>query len=128
MKMLLSAIAAGLIVASATSSAVEYEFVAVDNSNETKTCVSAVSDDLATLKMQVRRSYGNNVRLMSQILRCNEQDINTFAHTFGAQDTSEYLNRRVSFKYRVDDSVEIIDISAYQPDVNGKVVIYVGSK
>ncbi|TLU66817.1 DUF3718 domain-containing protein [Thalassotalea litorea] len=128
MKTLMSAIATALIVASASSQAVEHEFIAADNSNETKTCISAASDDLSSLKKYVRRSFDNNVRLMSHALKCNDQDINTFAHTFGAQDTSEYLNGKVSSKYRIDDSVQIIDTSAYQPDTQGKVVIIVSSK
>lgn len=123
-------IVSGIVLAlgTATSQAAEYEFIAADNSVETKTCVYAAADDLQGLKKQVRRSYDNNVRYMSQLLRCNDQDINTFAHTYGAEGTAGYLNNKVSGKYRIDKSVEIIDISKAESTTQGKITVYVVSK
>ncbi|QDP00437.1 DUF3718 domain-containing protein [Thalassotalea sp. PS06] len=121
-------IGAALALGLATSQAAEYEFIAADNSVETKTCVYAAADDLQGLKKQVRRSYDNNVRYMSQLLRCNDQDINTFAHTYGAEGTAGYLNNRVSAAYRVDESIEIIDVSKADSTNQGKVTVYVMSK
>ncbi|TKB47702.1 DUF3718 domain-containing protein [Thalassotalea mangrovi] len=122
-------LAAGMAVVSLSGQAVEYEFVAADNSVATKTCVAAASDNLSDLKKAVRRSFDGNTKLMSLSIACNDQDINSFAHTYGAVDTGEYLNRRVPKAFKVEDDVQIIDISAYQPsDISKKVVVYVSSK
>lgn len=128
MKILTSMITTGLLIASANTQALEYKFVATDNSPATRACLSAASDDLSELKKTVNRSFNSNADLMSLTILCNDQDINAFAHAYGAVETGNYLNRVVPRKMRIDDSVEIIDVGAYVPDVNGVVTIYVGGK
>ncbi|TKB47156.1 DUF3718 domain-containing protein [Thalassotalea mangrovi] len=117
-----------LLLAPFKGHAVDYEFVAADNSTETKACLYAVTDDLSGLKLMASRGFDRNYKRMSLELKCNGQDINHFSHSYGAVETSAYLNKRVSSKFRVDDDIEIIDISSAKPNAEGKAVIYIASK
>lgn len=117
-----------LLMAPFEGRAAEFEFVASDNSTETQTCLYAVTDDLSGLKRTVRTGFDGNYKLMSHILKCNDQDINSFTAAYGAKNTSAFLNRRVSAKYKVDDSVDIIDISQVGSDKYDKIIVYVTSK
>ncbi|WP_171022369.1 DUF3718 domain-containing protein [Thalassotalea litorea] len=108
--------------------AADIEFVAKDSSLATKTCIAAASNNVSELKMNTRRGFDNNYRLLSETLSCNGLDINSFAHAFGASNTNALLNNRVSRKYRIDDNVDIIDISGSYPPLTGKVQVIVSGK
>ncbi|WP_394176446.1 DUF3718 domain-containing protein [Thalassotalea litorea] len=126
---IMCAIPASIVVAKpANNTATEFEFVAKDSSIATKTCIAAASNDVSAVKSNTRKAFDGNYRLLSHTLSCNGIDINRFAHSFGADDTNEFLNKRVSSQYRIDDSIEIIDISGSYPPLTGKVQVIVSGK
>ncbi|WP_371378898.1 DUF3718 domain-containing protein [Thalassotalea aquiviva] len=128
MKSIMTSIAAmGLLAITSTTQAVEYEFVAADNSPATKTCLYAVTNDLTGLKFMATRLFSRNYRKLSQEISCNGLDINHFAHTYGAYETSAFLNKRVLPKHRINYSVEIIDIAKTKDESGIKKVIYIAS-
>ncbi|WP_371187958.1 hypothetical protein [Thalassotalea maritima] len=107
-------------------------FVAADNSMPTKLCVNAVQNDLQTTKSLMRRmtgstlrSPGAQVKMVSETILCNDVDIVKFTAMYGADDTFNYLNHHTSWKYKIDDSVDIIDLSA---GVDHNIVIMVSAK
>ncbi|TKB45709.1 DUF3718 domain-containing protein [Thalassotalea mangrovi] len=106
----------------------DFQFVAKDSSIATKTCIAAASNDLPGLKRNGRQGFDGNYRLMSLTLTCNGVDVNSFAQSFGATSTNDFLNRRVSSQYRVDEEVNIIDVSAHYPMVNGQLQVMVSGK
>ncbi|QBY04037.1 DUF3718 domain-containing protein [Thalassotalea sp. HSM 43] len=100
------------------SMAANVTFVAKDNSIATKLCVHAVSNNLSATKTYLRRVAGNVVRdqgaqvhLATEQIKCNNTNLVEFTAQYGADNTFNYLNRRASSKYRIDNNVEIIDLS-----------------
>lgn len=125
---LITVLIAGALPLSTLASEAQYEFVAKDSSIATKTCISAASNDVSSLKKYARQGFDGNFQLMGLSLTCNGVDVNSFAQSFGATDTNDFLNGRVSRKYQVDNNVDIIDISGAYPPLTGNVQVVVSGK
>ncbi|NMP16036.1 DUF3718 domain-containing protein [Thalassotalea sp. Y01] len=100
------------------SMAANVTFVAKDNSIATKLCVHAVNNDVSAMKTYLRRNAANSVRDLSgqarmaaSQIKCNNTNLVEFTAQYGADNTFNYLNRRARSKYRIDNNVEIIDLS-----------------
>jgi len=109
LKLISVIVAAGFTM---SSNANHYQFVAGDNSIETKICVAAVTNDKHALKRKIRRS-GDHVRSIARNLMCNDQIIANFAYMYNASETFAYLDRYTPKKYKTNrPSVTIQDITA----------------
>ncbi|MDH5433006.1 MAG: DUF3718 domain-containing protein [Gammaproteobacteria bacterium] len=91
------------ILTSATTyiSADTYEFVAYDDSMETKICVAAVKDDVKrysrlvdNFPLQTRFTSQNHV-IISNKLKCNNQNIFKFSQNFGAKNTTAFMSKYI---------------------------------
>ncbi|GLX83526.1 DUF3718 domain-containing protein [Thalassotalea eurytherma] len=120
-----TAIIASLIFVSTTVSAGNIKFVATDQTPETHICLNAVTNNLASLKTQIRRysDYGSSHTINS--LRCNDLSLAKFAYIYQAQDTYKYLNRRTYRESRVYPNITINDLVARNSQ--DEKVIYVAS-
>ena len=103
-------IIASLIFVSTIAKAENIKFIAADQSDETRICLYAVTNKLASLKNQIRRNsdYGSSHTINS--LRCNDLSLAKFAYIYQAQDTYKYLNRRTNREHRVYPSITINDM------------------
>jgi hypothetical protein len=97
-KMLLTTILIGITF---QATAAEYTFVASDNSKQTKFCMAAGSNDLTSLKREIRklrRAPHQHVKPLVDSMRCNGQNVTEFAHRYEASDTLAFLNQHSSHK------------------------------
>lgn len=121
---------AGVIAAlslSAQVTAQDYQFVAADNTPETKLCVSAVNNDLDTMKGRLfRMGMGDAVRKNINRITCNDMSVAKFAHKYQAQDTFVYLNNRSAYSNKAKPSVTINDL-AHTETSGQPVVVYVSA-
>jgi hypothetical protein len=103
-----------LLFYSISTYAEQYEFVAADQSKETKMCVAAVTNDKTKLRRLVSsdtRYVG--VRDVAKTVVCNDVIIANFAYEYQANDTLDYLDRYTPRKYkRMRTSTTIKDITA----------------
>jgi hypothetical protein len=83
-----------LFCCSINTYAAEFEFVAGDNTHETKICIAAVNDNtqvmVSKLKMMSIKT-ALRYRSMLNIIQCNGQFIGNFAKKYHAENTSAYL-------------------------------------
>ncbi|NMP30402.1 DUF3718 domain-containing protein [Thalassotalea sp. M1531] len=101
---------AGLIFAS-TSMAQQYQFVAMDNSLETKLCVKAGNDDAKGVKRVIRQLGVKERRQHINNIACNDMSAAKFAFKYQATNTFEYLNRLSYGVNKVNPSVTIKDVA-----------------
>ena len=122
LKLISAIIAMGFTV---SSNANNYQFVAADNSIETKICVAAVTNNKQALKRKIRMS-GIRVRSIARSLMCNDQIVANFAYMYNASETFAYLDRYTPKKFKSNrPSVTIQDIAA----IHGKTtVVLIASK
>ena len=121
---------AGVIAALSVSSQIkaqDYQFVAADNSPETKLCVSAVNNDLDSVKGRLfRMGMGEAVRRNINRITCNDMSVAKFAHKYRAEDTFVYLNNRSALGNRAKPSVTINDIASTE-STDKPIIVYVSS-
>ncbi|WNC70260.1 DUF3718 domain-containing protein [Thalassotalea nanhaiensis] len=72
--------------------AVQYKFVAKDNSVYTKMCVLAGNNEQEALKKILKRQR-ERVKTLANTTRCNDMYIANFAKTYHADLTFEYLKK-----------------------------------
>ena len=81
---------------SANTDATELKFVALDNKITTTICMAAVRNNTelmkSKLRMLSRRGTALSYRSFVNTISCNKQYIGNFALTYGAENTSDYLN------------------------------------
>lgn len=107
-------IAGVMFAASLTSqvSAETYQFVAENNSAETKLCVSIANNDLDTMRYKLfMMGQGEQVRRNINTLKCNDLSLAKFAYKYNAATTFTYLNERSAPVNRATTKVTINDIS-----------------
>ncbi|QSX29242.1 DUF3718 domain-containing protein [Shewanella cyperi] len=122
---LAAVLAAGL---STTAQATQYVFVAMDNTPETKMCVSAGSNDRDALRLQLNQSSYGTARYNANTVLCNGKSLAQFAHQYGADQTHTYLIPLTRERLRYNERVIIRDISYAAPQAEpGKVYVMVSS-
>jgi hypothetical protein len=112
-----------------SANAIQYKFVAGDDSFATKVCVLAGSDNKGKLKRSKQHSFDNG-RSIANSVRCNDMPIAHFAKKYNAMNTFKYLNRLAKPSLReYDTKVEIQDITsaAINSGGEGVQIIYVRS-
>jgi hypothetical protein len=135
MKML-NLISAVVVLAFTGSSnaAVNYQFVAADNSIDTKICLAAVTNDIKELRLNIMSSAGTRgvhtgARKVARTLMCNDQIVANFAYQYHASKTFEYLDRYTPKKYKGKrPDVTIQDIIASNANQEETTVVLVASK
>ncbi len=98
-------------------------FKAADNQPATKLCFAAVTDNLSKTKQLMGRvaklhgitsniTMGNQVRLATKTISCNDMNLVDFTAKYNAQSTFDFINARAPLGYRIDvDQVKIIDLA-----------------
>ena len=82
--------------------AVQYKFVAMDDSKYTKMCVFAGSNDIKTLKKVMKhpitvKGYNrSSIKNMANTVTCNDLHIASFARNYDANMTFDYLKKYTS--------------------------------
>jgi hypothetical protein len=136
MKML-NLISAVVVLAFTGSSnaAVNYQFVAADNSIDTKICLAAVTNDMNKLRLNIMRSSASargvhsGARTVARTLMCNDQIVANFAYQYHASKTFEYLDLYTPKKYKGKrPDVTIQDIIASNANQEETTVVLVASK
>ncbi len=112
-----------LLAATQQSVASETNFIAKDNTIETRLCIAAASDDSSTLKSLIRHSYKRHTREIANNFNCNGVSLARFAYDFDAKNTFEYLNRYSHSSNRVKQSVIIKDLAANKTKKMPKTVV-----
>ena len=124
MKLLTTAVVLIPLLLSGNSEAKDVKYVAGDDSIESEMCVSAATDSVnkfrrtVTLNLPMRSPIAS-MRLISNKLNCNGDNIETFAQLTQNDAVAQYLGR---FK---KGNVKIYDIARVNPNINlsGSVVI-----
>lgn len=115
----------------ATASAGNYKFVAGDASDETKLCISAVSNNVSKYRKQVSdfakdtKVVVRKHRLIANNLECNDMNIARFAHNYGADKTADFISRYV--RKSVSISRETASIEAPESKSSDKPTVIVVS-
>jgi len=122
-----------ILFCSSNVNATNYKFVAVDNSSSTKLCMAAVTNNMKSLRYQIRhiRQPHQQIRDIANTVQCNNQIIANIAKTYNALDTFAYLNRFTASKYKKQQtSVTIQDLAAVKSIDKKKktVVIMIASR
>ena len=109
-----------------STNASEYQFIAVDNSVDTKMCLAAVTNNKKALKRLMYKTHFEvpkfnrihyGVRIVARKLLCNDLIIANFAYKYQAADTLAYLDRYTSRKDKKKrPTVTIRDIAAQGND------------
>lgn len=109
--------------------AADYTFIANDNSKQTRFCVAAGSNDLQSLKREIRklqRAPHQHVKPLVDSIRCNGQTAPEFARQYQASETLAFLNRHSSHKVsELEPNVQLREIAQSQSDGSGAEVIVV---
>jgi len=116
-----------------TTYAVQYKFVATDDSISTKICVLAGNDNKSmlrkTLKDTSRNNTGNFGRLVNKI-HCNDILLANFAHKYDAKTAFNFLKRYTLEKNLAPDTRVIIKDVAFKAPVKQSeekiILVYVG--
>lgn len=134
-KLLLTTIAISLMLITtaiffvSNAHAVQYKFVAMDNSKETKICVFAGNNEKkALIKIMARDRFSR--KHLTNSIRCNDMFIANFAHKYSANLTFDYL-KKYTRKKNLDKipNVTIKDILARKTDNKSTekiILVYVG--
>lgn len=109
--------------------AVQYKFVATDNSIYTKMCVLAGNNDQKALKKMLIR-HRDSVRSIANSLFCNDMYLANFAQNYNANLTFDYLKKH-TFKHNLDKASTItikdIVVSAIEEESEEEIIlVYVG--
>ena len=112
-----------LLAVTQQSVASETNFIANDNTIETRLCIAAATDDSSTLKSLIRRTYKRHTREVANNFNCNGVSMARFAYDFNAKNTFEYLNRYSHASNRVKQSVIIKDLAANKTKAMPKTVV-----
>jgi hypothetical protein len=111
-----------------SAQAENYVFVAQDNSQETKTCIMAGSDDNAKLSRQLL-SDSDSLRYSVNSISCNGLSLAQFSHKYEAWGSLAFLNRHSKASNKVLGTVTIGEIAATNDRYNNKTVfVYVSAK
>jgi len=116
--------------------AVQYKFVAMDDSKYTKMCVLAGNNDITALKkvmkypLVVKGHNRNSMKSLANNVTCNKLHLANFARNYNANMTFDYLKKYTS-KRNLDKVpyVTIKDIAALSNEnksADEVIVIYVG--
>ena len=111
----------------------EITFVAQDNKNTTKICLSAVTDNtevmISKLRMLSQRGTALSFRSFVNTIQCNNQYIGNFAKTYGAQSTFEYLDKYTNkWNKNRQSNITISDIAKAQGNsMDQDIVVLVAS-
>ncbi|ASJ96733.1 MULTISPECIES: DUF3718 domain-containing protein [Shewanella] len=125
--------ARGLLFVALTFSAsfaygANYQFVAEDNSLETKICIAAGSDNQASLKRKLV-NYEHNMRYGVNTISCNGMSLAQFSHRYEALQTYAFLSRHSSLANKVKTRVSITDLARHQvPEEGAPVMVMVSAK
>ncbi len=124
MKLLTTAVVLMPLLLSGNSEANDVKYVAADDSIESEMCLSAATDSVSQFRRTVTlnlplRSPIASMRLISNRLNCNGDNVETFARLTQNDAVALYIGR---FK---KGSVEIYDIARVNPGINlsGSVLI-----
>lgn len=106
----------------------QYDFVAIDNSLNTRICLASVTNNLSALKQLARLDlYG--VRGIAEELTCNNKDITNFAAQYGASKTTKYLSLYAPQKYKINlEEQKINDVAYHQLDVKPVEIVYISGE
>lgn len=122
-----------LMCCSSITYAAEFEFVAVDSSIETETCIAAVTDNtevmISNLKKLSRRGTALSFRSFVNSFSCNQQYIGNFVKTYQAINSSAYLDKYTNeWSKKRHSSITVTDIaSEHELKREGTVVVRVRS-
>ncbi|MCG9746553.1 DUF3718 domain-containing protein [Shewanella sp. Isolate8] len=112
----------------ATHTNPHYQFVARDNSVETKICIAAGSDNSSALKRKLV-NYDHNMRFGVNSISCNGLSLAQFSHKYQAQQSYLFLERHSSIANRVKTKVSIIDLAGNQSFAGGEpIMVMVSAK
>jgi len=130
---LLLVTAAILIINSAY--AVQYKFIAIDNSKETKMCVLAGNNEKKALKKAFKHhsawsTYRDSGKSLANSVLCNDLHMANFAKKYNAMTTFDYL-KKYTHKHNLDKAptVTIKDIVARETENKSTeeiILVYVG--
>jgi len=94
--------------------AVQYKFVAMDNSKYTKMCVQAGNNEKEALKRSFRREQANS-NFIANTTRCNGLYIANFAQKYHANLTYDFLKKHTrKNNLNPDTEVTIKDIAFHE--------------
>ena len=115
--------------------AVQYKFIAKDNSKDTKICVLAGNNEIKPLKKalkynKVSSSYSESEKSLVNRVFCNNLHIANFAKKYNANETFDYL-KKYTRKHNLDKipNVTIKDIVARTSENKSTeevILVYVG--
>lgn len=106
------------------ANASETKFVAGDKTLETQICVAAVQNNILKYRQSVRKISNfqplprHNHKIIANRLTCNDQNIASFARSFGAEDTARYISRYLI--RRVDVSRDLAISRSDEDSLNQK--------
>lgn len=129
MNILTSSITAICLFATTGVFAQQYQFVATDNSIETKLCIKVGENDKQGVRSIVRRMNEGKVRKVANAFQCNGMSLAKFAYKYEAPITFDYLNRVSLKKNRVNPTVTIQDVAKWNKDTTkAPIIIHVSSE
>jgi len=115
--------------------AVQYKFIAIDNSKETKMCVLAGNNETKALKKVFKHhgawsGYRDSEKNLANSVLCNNLHMANFAKKYNANMTFDYL-KKYTHKHHLDKipTVTIKDIAARSSrnkSTEEVIIIYVG--
>lgn len=109
--------------------AIQYKFVAMDNSIYTKMCVLAGNNEQNALKTKMKR-HSDSVRSLANSTLCNGLFIANFAQKYHATMAYDYLKKH-TYRRNLNKATKVIikDVVTDATDNNSKdkiILVYVG--
>ena len=111
MKIIQSSLLLVVLLAANPAPVVATEFIAGDKSLETAICVAAVNNNVYKYKSSVGKISNfqplpnHNQKIVANRLKCNDQNIASFARYYGATETAKYISRFLIRRVQVSRDV-----------------------